>query len=423
MKYLYLLTFSAIGIFTSCATSSGNEITTDHQTNNDHALELPSAGNWLGKLALPDGYYIPFNFVVEDSMVTIQNSSEAISTVLRVEDDSLYFKMPAFDSEFKFQLTDDNNASGYWINKSKKDYRIPFTAKTTNTPKQRFDHAVNNSSANFDGKWETHFELKSKPYPAIGVFEQYQEDVTGTFLTETGDYRYLQGNVINDTLFLSCFDGAHAFLFTAVQEADSIRGMFYSGNHYVDSLWVGRRNDAYELTDPDSLTNLNADAGPFSFSFPGIDAETVTYPADKYNGKAVIVQIFGSWCPNCKDEAEFYAELYDQYHDQGLEIIGIGFERPEDLEGKKTRIRDFATALDIPYEFAVGGSSQKSEAQAAIPQLEHVMSFPTSVFIDRQGKIRKIHTGFYGPGTGKYYHNYRERITNFIKELLLENEA
>jgi len=422
LKLYYLLTTMLL-LGASCSTTVADREATTSTDQVDNPTSIMVNGSWLGKLNLPDGKYIPFNFSVDGSLITIENSSEKIEASLDHEDDSIHFKMPAFDSEFKFVLTDNTHAIGYWINNAKKNYRIPFEAEVVTDPGQRFNHAVNNSSANFEGKWETAFEMMSEPYKAIGLFKQNDNLVTGTFLTETGDYRFLQGNVINDSLFLSCFDGAHAFLFTAVKEGDSLKGTFYSGKHYKDELWVAVQNDTFELSDPDSLTYLVSPEEPFSFSFPGIETNTVDYPSEKYHEKVVIVQIFGSWCPNCKDESVFYNDLYREFHQDGLEIIGLGFEIPETLDGKKARVKDFMESLNIPYDFAIGGAAGKTEANEALPQLNHIMSFPTSIFIDRSGKVRKIHTGFYGPGTGAYYDNYKEQISHFVKGLLMEDAA
>ncbi|MFT7613367.1 MAG: thiol-disulfide isomerase/thioredoxin [Parvicellaceae bacterium] len=420
LKSYSLLLFALIG-FASCETTTEEIEIADplESAQNDSEGALKN-GDWIGKLNLPSGNYIPFNFTVNGTSLVISNSSEKIETKLDQMDDSIHFKMPAFDSEFKFMLTDDSHLAGYWINYAKTNYRIPFTAEITSTPNQRFNHAVNNSSANFDGKWETTFGVNNDPEKAIGVFEQTGNTATGTFLTETGDYRYLQGNIINDSLYLSCFDGSHAFLFKAVKSGDSLKGEFYSGKHYTDDLWTATLNPEFELTHPDSLTYLIDPDQPFRFAFPGVNADSIKYPSNDYNGKVVIVQVFGSWCPNCKDESLFYNDLYTEFKNEGLDIIGLGFERPESLDGKKARIRDFMEALDVEYEMAVGGSSGKAEAKEALPQLNQVISFPTSVFIDRSGKVRKIHTGFYGPGTGAYYDNYKERITIFLKDLLQE---
>lgn len=420
MKSYSLLLFALIGLASCGTTTTKTDWADPLESTQIESTGTMENGEWIGKLNLPAGNYIPFNFSVSGNSLVISNASEKIETSLDQVDDSVHFKMPAFDSEFKFVLTDDSHAVGYWINYAKENYRIPFTAEITSSPDQRFNHAVNNSSTSFNGKWETTFGVNNDPEKAIGVFEQTGNSATGTFLTETGDYRYLQGNVINDSLYLSCFDGSHAFLFKAVKSGDSLRGEFYSGKHYTDDLWVASLNPTFELTHPDSLTHLISPDQPFKFSFPGVNQDSVKYPSEQYDGKVVIVQVFGSWCPNCKDESLFYNELYSDLNKDGLEIIGLGFERPETLEGKKTRIKDFMQALDVKYEMAVGGTSGKTEAREALPQLNHVISFPTSVFIDRSGKVRKIHTGFYGPGTGAYYDNYKERITNFLRELLNE---
>ena len=136
-----------------------------------------------------------------------------------------------------------------------------------------------------------------------------------------------------------------------------------------------------------------------------------------------MIQLFGSWCPNCMDEVAYYTQLHKKYGTQGLEIIGIGFEYPTELDKRKERVQDLMQHFNVTYPMAVageGGRNLKDQASQAIPQLNHVMSFPTTIFIDRFGKIRKIHTGFYGPGTGKYYNDFKVTTEEFIEFLLAE---
>jgi hypothetical protein len=64
--------------------------------------------------------------------------------------------------------------------------------------------------------------------------------------------------------------------------------------------------------------------------------------------------------------------------------------------------------------------SGKGRASAQLPFLNHVMSFPTCIFVDRKGKVRRIHTGFYGPGTGRYYEAYKSDLYAFVQQLLNE---
>ncbi|HRD38300.1 MAG TPA: TlpA family protein disulfide reductase, partial [Bacteroidia bacterium] len=89
----------------------------------------------------------------------------------------------------------------------------------------------------FTGRYEVTFNAgTSDAYKAVGIFKQSGSKVTGTFLTETGDYRYLEGAVQNSNMSLSCFDGSHAFLFfmTAANKTGKVNDLegkvFYSNS-------------------------------------------------------------------------------------------------------------------------------------------------------------------------------------------------
>lgn len=115
---------------------------------------------------------------------------------------------------------------------TRENYAIPFTAKQAEG--YRFTPLRKKPVADLTGQWACTFGLADddgdEPYPAVGEFKQSGNQLTGTFLTETGDYRFLEGTVQGDKLYLSCFDGAHAFLFQGKINADSsLSGAFYSG--------------------------------------------------------------------------------------------------------------------------------------------------------------------------------------------------
>ena len=67
--------------------------------------------------------------------------------------------------------------------------------------------------------------------------------------------------------------------------------------------------------------------------------------------------------------------------------------------------------------------ASKENNSAQLPFLDHVMSYPTCIFIDKAGKVRRIRTGFYGPGTGEHYVNYKRNLDSFIQQLLAEDPA
>lgn len=385
----------------------------------NRAVETYPNGDWLGKLHLSGGDYVPFNFSIQDSLLIISNSTEHIPVGILVED-SLRCHLPVFGSNLVFKVVNRDEIRGFWHKEQDNNMSIFFSATRQLISDSRFNHSSLEPSKHFQGKWKTTFAVNKNEYPAIGIFEQDKNVVTGTFLTETGDYRYLEGNAIGDSLFLSCFDGAHAFLFAAEQFGDSLSGIFRSGKNYIDSCWVAVKNDSAELSNPDSLSYILANGPPFSFSFPGINTKTISYSKEAFLGSPVIIQLFGSWCPNCADECRFLSDLYNEYRGDGLEIFGLAFEKKQPIQKQKDRLSSYVNALDIPYPIGIAGGPSKSDASKMFPQINSITSFPTCLFIDKSGKVARVHTGFYGPGTGDYYTNFVQKTREFVRELLAE---
>ena len=382
----------------------------------------PSAiEKWRAELDLGEAA-LPFFFELSENQITIINAEERIEIeAIQRKGDSIVIEMPYFDSEIKAKFTSDSTMKGTWLNYSKgKNYQVPFFASTSGL-KNRFNVNLETAMSYF-GKWETTFSPDTiSAQKAIGIFQQSGNKITGTFVTETGDYRFLEGNATDDSLFLSCFDGAHAFLFKAKLNDDgTLEGIFWSGNHWKEP-WIAKRNETIELTHPDSLTFLKNGYDKFAFTFPDLDSNLVSLADDKYQGKVVIIQIMGTWCPNCVDETKFLSKLYDKHHEKGLEIIGLAYERASDFQKAVQNVQKHKAVLNAEYDFLIAGNSKKTKAAETLPMLNHIMSYPTAIFIDKKGKIQKIHTGFYGPGTGVYYENFVKEITAFVEELLTES--
>jgi len=384
-------------------------------------------GEWILGLELHDGVILPVNItVVADSggWVNFRNGAEVLQAKVRyVSKDSIHLEMPYFDSEFHAHVMDTGNRlTGKWFNFSKgAEYAIPFTAESGEAP--RFCSA-DSADMKIARRYEVHFSPDSSEnhYPALGIFDPSEEDnaVLGTFATETGDYRFLQGNICGDRLMLSCFDGSHAFLFTAIIQGDSLLdGVFYSGNHWEEP-WVGAVNDSFELRDPYSLTQIIDSAAIKDTRFILEDGSSHPLSSLVNSDEVVVLQIMGSWCPNCLDESLFYKGLYSAYMNQGLRIMPLCFESSDDPAVAYKAIRKLENGLDLPYPLYYGGSRKKSSASMALPALDHIMSYPTSIFIDRKGHVRSVHTGFYGPCTGAFYDRYKNMTEGLVQELLSE---
>ena len=364
------------------------------------------------------GEILPISIIKDETNYFILNGEEKIIIELvKTHGDTTILELPVFNSELRFARTGEQ-ITGHWYNLAKGNYSIPFEGRKS--PMTRFEIS-GDSPQDFSGKWEVDFSPETPDeYPAIGVFEQNGNRVTGTFMTETGDYRFLEGNIDGNKMLLSCFDGAHAFLFKAmIDDNGLIEGTFFSGKHWEEK-WTAKRNENAALADPNKLTHQIDSTKEFVFSFPNLDSVLISNRDSRYVDKVVLVQIMASWCPNCMDETKFLAELYPKYNSEGLEIISICFEASNDFEKSKTGVEKLKRHFGTKHEYLLAGCASKKCAAKKLPQLNHIMSFPTTLFIDKSGKIRKIHTGFYGPVTGAYYKMYVEQTTAFIEQLLSE---
>lgn len=379
-------------------------------------------GIWRGTLTLDENKKIevPFTFNVfyadGQPTLTVFNAEERIVVEeVNIQNDSLFFKMPVFDNEFRCRLF-QGLMKGVWINHSK-NYSLPFTAVQGQT--QRFK-TVEFARNDFSGRWATTFNAgKADSSTAIGVFSQNKQLLSGTFLSETGDYRYLEGVSDGRSLYLSSFDGAHAFLFVATLDkanSDIIYGDFYSG-HNGHETFKAIKNPNAQLRDPYTLTQT-VKGKPVAFSFNNTEGQKISLTDERYKNKPVIIQIMGSWCPNCMDETAYLSQLYNQYQPKGLEIIALAYERTNDIEKAKNNVTHLKNKFGSQYEFLITGLSGAVEAQKSLPFLSSVRAFPTTIYLNKKHEVEKIYTGFDGPATGENYKKMQNNTENLINELL-----
>jgi thiol-disulfide isomerase/thioredoxin len=383
-------------------------------------------GKWRGVLFLPE-QELPFNFDVEkDSKgnyrIFLINAGErlALDSVV-TKGDSVYIPMHIFDAQIAGKFT-DTTIEGVWTKNYAENYDIPF--KAVHGQNYRFQQGNQEAGTNMSGKYAIRFADRPDSLLSVGVFEQQGNKLTGTVLTRTGDYRYLEGMVDGKEMKLSAFDGEHAYLLTATIQGDSLtNGKFWSGKAKGRS-WSAIKDPDAALPDPASLTYLKKGYDKIDFRFPGAESGTVSLQDPKYKNKVVILQLSGTWCPNCMDETKFLAPWYEKNKDRGVEIIGLAYEKKPDLDYARERVQKMKQRLNVGYDYAIAGIADNESASKSLPMLNQVMSFPTTIFIDRAGKVRKIHTGFSGPGTGKYYTDFVEEFNLFVDKLINEgNQA
>ncbi len=292
---------------------------------------------------------------------------------------------------------------GEWVVTTKDNYRIPFYAHSGRG--YRFSNLSEKPLKDLSGNWAAMFGVEKpakEQEKAVGEFKQEGNHLEGTFRTETGDYRFLEGTVQGRKFWLSCFDGAHAFLFSGSIQGDSLQGEFRSG-HKFQTLWTGWKDPSFDLGAADSLTQIKGGA-KIAFSVKNPAGKDIVFPSPELDQKIKIFTVMGTWCPNCRDEQVFLREFLKENPElaQEMSVIGFSFERFKDPAQANAQILAYKQKLGIPFELVYAGKASTEAAAQFFPALDKVMAFPTMMILDKQNRVRRVHTGFDGPATSRY---------------------
>lgn len=377
-------------------------------------------GIWRAVLLTPGGE-LAFNIEISNKdqkyTLTIMNGEERmILDEIQTKGDSLIARFPVYESELRLKAIGNNKLEGSFINLTRLTHAsIPIKAEAGISER----YPVNNvSRINVDGRWQVVFSPGSKDSSySVGLFKQSGHKVTGTFLTTSGDYRYLEGVVSNDSLILSNFDGVFVYLFKARITKDNIAGIFYSGTHHQEPF-SGVRDEKATMPDPSSISRYMEEDKKFTFRFA--DADSVVYSSEDsiFKNKVVIVQILGSWCPNCLDESDYLNDFYEKNKSRGIEIVGISFEKTDEFARAAANVTRLKSRLKLTYPILIGPN--RSRLKETLPRLENFAGYPTTIFLDRNHRVRKIHAGFSGPATGAEYEKFKDDFEAFVSRLLSE---
>ncbi|MFM6946434.1 MAG: TlpA disulfide reductase family protein [Flavobacteriales bacterium] len=353
--------------------------------------------------------------------ITIKNGKEVyqLSVKKRISD-TIVYQFPGQDAEWRIAFDKDfSDARGWWINYNKKvpvRYPIHLHSGFLELP------APEVNEANISGRWRVIFAPGTpNEETLVGVFEQEIGNfVSGSFLSETGDYRYLHGYISEGKFHLQTYTGYWAFMVDAtLQNNDQMSGNFYSGASY-NVPFTALRDAAVQLRDESSLTYLiKRDETVYLKGLTKLNGRKVNLDLNKQN-QVTLIQIMGTWCPNCIDESQLLIDLQKEYGDNGLRVIGLAFEVGNNAKTQRARLTKFAKELGINYELYLAGTSSKEAAAAYFPMLNGIMSFPTSILVDSQGKVVAIHTGFSGPATGQAYIDLVQKFKQEIEGALSE---
>ena len=122
------------------------------------------------------------------------------------------------------------------------------------------------------------------------------------------------------------------------------------------------------------------------------------------------------------DETRFFVDYLNKNDLDGIEFIALAFEYSKTKDLAISNILKLKQELNIPYSILLAqyGSSDKNLAKDKLPMLVEVVSYPTTIFLNKNKEVVKIHTGFNGPATGVKYDKFKEEFNKTIELLLVD---
>ncbi len=386
-------------------------------------------GLWHARVKNPSGEWIAFQLEVKrdasSSHVTgalINDADQVPSSEGSVAGDTLRLRFDFYDAELTAKLSDGKLTGTFtrqWEQTILTRELVAERRETSPMPPGPTD---------LSGDWV--LKVGEAPQQRLwrAAFRTAGGRATGTIIPVSGDWGSLEGTWSADgVLTLNRFDGINSRVFKATLQPDGTLHGFvdlglFDPVRKVVAERAARAPDAVlaELPDPTTHTRLKDPSEPFRFAFPDSSGKIIAWDDTRFRGKVVVISIMGTWCPTCHEEAPFLQELLSKYRDQGLEIIGLSFEYTGRPERDRRQLDVFARRHGLQYPLLYGGST--ADAPKHLSQLENFGAYPTTLYIGRDGRVRRVHAGFEGRAAGERSVRMKAEIESFVQELLRDTE-
>lgn len=395
----YRLYFLLAG-FVVCACGQKNELKT---------------GTWRGVFWV-DQESVPINFdiVKQGEATRFVVSAGARKDTFQLSytgEDSVHISPETFEYKLFARIQPDGTLTGEFRNLAPGNTSRKLRFEAEHGKDYRFVETGSEEEpvADLTGKWSlTIAEREGAAANRVAVFSQNKNDLNGIVLAVTGDTRDLQGNVSGDQFWLSGFSGIGVTLVQGrIDEKGELTGKIGFGDRALN--FKGVRNDSAALADAYSLTYLKPGFDKLEVKLPSLKGDTVSLDDEKFKGKVVVIDIMGSWCPNCIDQIEFLNPWYEENKHRGVEVMGVTFEVKDDLAFAQKVMGRVIDKYGIKYDILFGGKPESDNVQSKFQALNTFLAFPTTIVVGRDGVVKTIHTGFSGKGTGQYYQEFVDK--------------
>jgi cytochrome c biogenesis protein CcmG, thiol:disulfide interchange protein DsbE len=149
----------------------------------------------------------------------------------------------------------------------------------------------------------------------------------------------------------------------------------------LSGVWIATGRDAAPVTNVTEVTPYDAP----DFTLPTLDGDSLSL-AD-LRGRVVLLNFWATWCEPCKEETPALEAAYRQLKDEGLVIVGVDLFNTERSNQRGLEdVRRFVAQYDVTYPIVLDETGGASQSFGVAP-------IPTSIFVDRDGKVRYIRIG------------------------------
>jgi len=376
---------------------------------------IQERGMWVGSVVLEEGIIVPFRMNLDlgpkpSGYFLVGDEKTPIPEITRNGDD-ITLRFSEYGAEVRAQW-DGEELLGEYVrirSEGNRSFMIhggpefpgDWPATKTGIP---------------DGTYQVVFDRDGKPDDTtVAKFWTKDGQSYGTFIAPPGDYGLLLGRPLGNGFQFSRFTVWQAITIVVEKQAETWSGKFYGAANAKPIPFVLKAN-----TEPGAgkQTTMKDPTAEFGFSGVTLSGETVRHTDDRFKGKAVIVDIMGTWCHNCLDEAPVLQKLYERYGKDGLEVVGLSFEVSDDPALAKKNLQLFKDRFGLTYTLLFSGSLDDANVDKQIKsQIDNFFAYPTAIFIDKNHKVRTIHSGFKGPATGDEFQKQIREFDELAQQL------
>ncbi len=380
-------------------------------------------GLWHAALVPSEGHEVFFDLRVSAkgsglSAVLVNDRVDFAFTSAAWDGKKLTLELANYDAKIVAVMKGENLEGGYTRVVAAGLAEVPFRATRKPPPVVKLAAGARSVA----GSWGVEMIDGKKTEKLTGVLRQDGSGLSGTFLSTTGDYGALHGTFDGELLVLTVFDGVHVYRFDGELLPDGTLAGEYRSRTNPPVSWRGKRlgTAATETFLPGSfdIVKPRDPAAPYVVSFPDVEGRLVSTSDARFAGKPMIVAFMGTWCPNCADEAPFLRDLDAKYGPRGLAVLSLTFEYTDDVERNRRQVRRFVERFGTKHPILLAGTTKDAPTSPATRPLEGWEGYPTTLFLDRQHRIVKIHAGFDGPATGARFTKLKKEIEAAVESLL-----